>query len=137
MFFFGLIPIYLILGFLNKNVPIDMNISYIYYLINVDLWCYVTAVYFGLIGINYLSLSLIKKNPKRGLTTAHIILQILCVLPYWYAVFKLDEEGVLENESFFNSVDLKLLLIIGFLLFILSGIVHLINFFSSLVSKTD
>ena len=90
LFFFGLIPVFLIIGFINRNIPIDINISFIYYLINVDFWCYVSAVYFGLIGINYLSLNIIKKEPKKGLTITHLVLQILCLLPYLYAVLNLD-----------------------------------------------
>nr|WP_298993404.1 hypothetical protein [uncultured Polaribacter sp.] len=137
LFFFGLIPIFLIIGFINRNIPIDINISFIYYLINVDFWCYVSAVYFGLIGINYLSLNIIKKEPKKGLTITHLVLQVLCLLPYLYAVLNLDENGNLPNSSFFNSVEFNYIFIGGFLLFITSIFVHLINFFSSLLLKRD
>ncbi len=137
LFFFGLIPVFLIFGFINRNIPIDVNIAFIYYLINVDFWCYVSAIYFGLIGINYLSLNLVKKYPKKGLTITHILLQILCILPYIYAVSKLDESGSLVQKSAANSANLSMLLIIGFLLFIISIVIHLINFFSTLLLKRD
>ena len=125
------------LGFLNRNIPIDINISFIYYLINVDFWCYVSAVFFGLVGVNYLSLNLIKKNPKKGLTITHILLQILCLIPYLFAVFKLDENGTLKNTEFLNDIGFENYLIVGFILFILSIIIHLINFFISLLLKRD
>lgn len=137
LFFFALIPIFIILGFLNRNIPIDINISFIYYLINVDFWCYVSAVFFGLVGVNYLSLNLIKKNPKKGLTITHILLQILCLIPYLFAVFKLDENGTLKNIEFLNDIGFENYLIVGFILFILSIIIHLINFFISLLLKRD
>lgn len=137
LFFFALIPIFIILGFLNRNIPIDINISFIYYLINVDFWCYVSAVFFGLVGVNYLSLNLIKKNPKKGLTITHILLQILCLIPYLFAVFKLDENGTLKNIEFLDDIGFENYLIVGFILFILSIIIHLINFFISLLLKRD
>jgi len=137
LFFFGLIPVFLIIGFIKRDIPIDINISYIYYLINVDFWCYVSAVYFGLIGINYLSLNLIKKHPKKGLTITHLILQILCLIPYLYVVLKLDENGYLSNNNFLNTLEINNVFVIAFLLFIISIVIHLINFFSSLLLKKE
>lgn len=137
LFFFGLIPVFLILGFLKRNIPIDINISFIYYLINVDFWCYVSAIYFGLIGVNYLSLKLVKKKPKKVLTILHISLQTLCLIPYLYAVFKLDENGILQNDKFFYNVEPTYIFLVAFFLFIISVIIHLINFFSSLLLKRD
>lgn len=137
LFFFGLIPVFVIIGLLNINVPLNINISYIYYLINVDFWCYVSAVYCGLIGINYLSLNIIKKNPKKGLTATHIILQLLCIIPYILAVFQLDEYGNYPENSFLNSPIFSTILVIGFAVFILSIVIHLINFFTSLLLKKD
>ncbi|NVJ88862.1 MAG: hypothetical protein HWD82_05425 [Flavobacteriaceae bacterium] len=137
LFFFGLIPIFIIIGLFYKDVPLNVNISFIYYLLNVDFWCYITAAYFGLIGINYLSLNMVKKYPKKGLTITHIILQILCLLPYLFAIFQLDEAGNLSNNSFTNNPNFSGILLIAFFLFIISIIVHLISFFTSLMLKTD
>lgn len=137
LFFFGLIPIFFLLGFLKRDIPIDISISYIHYLINVDFWCYITAVYFGLMGINYLSLNLIKKYPNKWLTIAHIILQVICVLPYLYAIFNLDESGNLNNKQIFETDSFSNILLLSFFIFLVSFILHLINFFSSLLLKTD
>lgn len=137
LFFFSLIPIFIIIGLIKRDVPLDINISFIHYLINVDFWCYITAVYFGLIGINYLALNLIKKYPKKGLTLTHIILQILCVIPYLYSITQLDEDGSLANNSLLNSSYYSSVLVAAFLIFILSVVIHLINFFTSLLLKTD
>lgn len=137
LFFFALIPLFIIVGLLNINVPINITISYIYYLINVDFWCYISAVYCGLIGINYLSLNIIKKKPKKGLTFLHIVFQLLCIIPYFFAVFQLDENGYFPENSILNSSAFSTILVFCFLLFILSVFIHLINFFSSLLLKTD
>ncbi len=138
LFFFGLIPLFILLGIFKRNVPIDINISYIYYLINVDFWCYISAVYFGLIGINYFSLYWVKKKPNKWLTLIHIILQILCLLPYIYAVLSANNnENINTSKIIFGSTDLNAILMMSFLLYILSIIIHLINFFTSLFLKRD
>lgn len=137
LFFFALVPIYIIIGFIKRDTPIDISISYIYYLINVDFWCYVSAVYFSLIGLNYFSLVWVKKRPNNWLTITHILLQIISVLPFFYAVFQLDENGNLQTNEFFGLIELKNVLVLSFLLFILSIFIHLINFFTSLLLKQD
>ncbi|WP_334058355.1 hypothetical protein [Polaribacter sp. P097] len=136
LFFFYLIPVFLILGFVKRNVPIDVSISYIYYLINVDFWCYVSAVYFGLIGLNYLALNWANKSPQNILTILHILLQIIALLPYLYAIFNLDETGNLQTETLLGF-DLNSLFLISFFLFLVSIFIHLINFLASLFLKRD
>ena len=137
LFFFGLIPIFIIIGLIKKDTPLNINISYIYYLVNVDYWCYISAVYCGLIGINYLALSIVKKYPQKWLTVIHIFMQLICVLPYFYSVYHLDEYGNLSNGTFLNASFFNSLLLAGFIIFLLSILVHLINFFTSLLLKRD
>lgn len=137
LFFFGLIPLFIILGLIKRNIPIDINISYINYLINVDFWCYITALYFGLIGINYLSLHWAKKQPNYWLTVAHITLQIICLIPYLISIFNLDENGSLMYAELPFEENLGLILLIAFFIFLASVLVHLINFFSCLLLKND
>jgi hypothetical protein len=137
LFFFSLIPIFIALGIIKRNIPIDINISFIYYLINVDFWCYITAVYFGLIGINYLALYWIKKTPNNWLTAIHIILQIICLIPYLISVFNLDDSGNLAYSNIPFKDNLSSILLISFFIFLASILVHLINFFSSLLLKAD
>lgn len=137
LFFFALVPIYIIIGLIKRNTPIDLSISYIYYLINVDFWCYVSAVYFALIGLNYFSLNWAQKYPNKWLTIAHILLQIISSLPYLYTIFKLDKNGDLKEGKFLWVIDLESIFVISFFLFILSIFIHLINFFTSLFFKRD
>lgn len=137
LFFFALVPIYILIGLIKKNTPIDLNITYIYYLINVDFWCYVSAVYFALIGLNYFSLNWAQKKPNKWLTILHIILQIISSLPFLWTIFKLDKNGNLLEGDFFALVKLESVLMISFILFLLSIFTHLINFFTSLFFKGD
>lgn len=137
LFFFGLIPIFVILGLIKRNIPIDINISYIHYLINVDFWCYITAVYFGLMGINYLSLYWAKKNPNSWLTITHITLQVICLIPYLISVFNLDETGSLLESNIPFQDNLNSILLTAFFIFLVSILIHLINFFSSLLLKKE
>ena len=137
LFFFGLIPIFVILGIIKRNTPINLNISYIYYLINVDLWCYISAVFLALIGLNYLSLYWVKKPVNKWLTIMHIFLQIVCLLPYFYAILNLNDKGEFSSNGIIEIHNLKMILAIAFLLFLISLLIHLINFFSSLFLKRD
>lgn len=127
----------MLLGVFKRNIPIDISISYIHYLINVDFWCYITALYFGLMGINYLSLYWAKKQPNNWLTIAHITLQIVCIIPYLISVFNLDETGSLIYNNLPFQENLSNILLIAFFIFLMSILVHLINFFSSLLLKKD
>ena len=136
-YFFALIPIYIIIGLIKRNTPIDINISYINYLINVDFWCYVSALYFSLIGLNYVALSWAKKNPKNWLILLHIVLQTLSIIPFIYAVLRLDEQGLLKGDQFLGILNLESVLIFSFFLFLLSNFVHLVIFFTSLFLKRD
>ena len=137
LFFFSLVPLFVILGIIKGNTPIDLNISYIYYLINVDFWCYISAVFLGLIGLNYLSLYWVKKPINKVLTIIHIVLQIICLIPYFYAILSLNEEGNLPTDSSMEIHNLKNFLAVAFLLFLVSLLIHLINFFTSLFLKRD
>ncbi|PQJ78155.1 hypothetical protein [Polaribacter porphyrae] len=137
LFFFWLIPIFILLGLLKRDIPIDINISYIHYLINVDFWCYITAVYFGLMGINYLSLHWAKKHPNNWLTSAHIILQVACLIPYLISVFNLDKSGNLIYTNLPFQENLNIILLVAFFIFLISILIHLINFFTSLLLKRD
>lgn len=137
LFFFGLIPFFLILGLWKRNVPIDLDIVYINYLINVDFWCYTSAVYFGLIGVNYLALNWANRPPKKILTLLHFIFQLLCLIPFLYAIFQLNENGELQIKTFLSFLDLSSTLTYSFLFFLCSIFIHLVNFFSSLLLKRE
>jgi hypothetical protein len=88
-------------------------------------------------GINYLSLYWVKKHPNNWLTSAHIILQIISLIPYLVSIFNLDEGGNLIATNLPFQENLNTILLISFFIFLASILVHLINFFSSLLLKGD
>ena len=137
LFFFGLIPIYIIVALFSGDKAIDLNIHDTYFVIGMNHWCYFSAVFFGLIGLNYFSLFWAKKPPKKWLTITHLFLQILSLMLFftihnwnWIGKQYPAEFNVLNDNS--NSV-----LFISFLVFIFSVFIHLVNFFTSLFLKTE
>ncbi|PWG04783.1 hypothetical protein DIS07_09925 [Polaribacter aquimarinus] len=111
----------------------NINVDYIYFDLNVSLVCNITAVFFLLIGFNYYSLIWVQKTPKKTLTIIHIVLQLLTLIPFITLVFSIDS----KDSSSLQFLNNNFILIISFLIFIVSIFVHLINFFSSLFSKSE
>jgi hypothetical protein len=137
LFFFCLIPILLVLGFLYKKEAIDINISSTYYVIAYHHLSYLFAVFFGLIGLNYFSLYWAQKKPIKWMTLIHIILQALALLLF----FTKDKWNWLGKNDYPTELNMaidysNLILISSTFLFILSAFIHLINFFVSLISKS-
>ena len=136
-FFFTLIPIVLILGFIFKEKDIDINISYAYFLISYSDFSYFFAVFFGLIGLNYFSLYWGQKKPIKWMTRIHIILQAISLLLF----FTKDNWNWLGRNESPNELSMtldysNLILILSISIFIISAFIHLINFFVSLISKS-
>jgi len=66
LFFFILIPIIILLGFLYKNETIDINVYTTYFVLGFSNLSYLFVVFFGLIGLNYFSFIGQKKLQKNG-----------------------------------------------------------------------
>ena len=75
LFFFGLVPLFIILGLIKKDALMDVNISYVYFELAISTLCYLSAIFFSLIGLNYFSVLLSGKKLKKGLTITNIILK--------------------------------------------------------------
>lgn len=137
LFFFGLIPVFIIIALFKGNKPIDLNIQNIYFVIEMSHWYYFSAVFFGLIGLNYFSLIWANKPPKKWLTITHLFLQIFSLILFftihnwnWIGKQYPSELNILNDNS--NTV-----LFISLLVFILSAFIHLVNFFTSLLLKIE
>ena len=83
-FFLLLAVLILIVGFSKDGSKLDLN--YFLSFLLVDVWsvAMVSSLFFVLISINYASLSLIGKKAITGLTIAHIVLQIIALVPLIY-----------------------------------------------------
>ena len=131
--FFLLLAIFiLIIGLFFKENAIDIAIYST--LTDLSVWsiCLFSMLFFILIAINYTSLSITLKTPKRGLTIAHIVLQILALIPLLYFIFSSGESRSYEQVSQMNII-----LILSFFIFIIATTIHLINFIISLIAKKD
>jgi len=132
LFFFGMIPFCLIVCFLYGKESI--NIAYYNVPISFD---YVTifsisSVFFGMIGLNYFSLILLKKEIKKGLTLLHLILQITSFVLFILYLFSMNNlESGQEKEL------LSFTFFISFFLFLVSILIHLINFFVSIFLQVE
>jgi len=124
LFFFGLVPLFVILGLSKKENYINLSFNYLIFDLDISLICNISAVFFLLIGFNYYSLYWVQKFPKKSLTISHILLQLLSLIPFILLVFS------------FNFSQTYLVLIGSFIVFLFSIIIHLINFFTSLLLKT-
>ena len=131
--FFSFVPIFIIIGLFKMKTFFNINVDYIYFDLNVSLVCNITAVFFLLIGFNYYSLIWVQKTPKKTLTIIHIVLQLLTLIPFITLVFSIDS----KDSSSLHFLNNYFILIISFLVFIVSTFIHLINFFSSLFSKSE
>ena len=82
LFFFGLVPLFVIIGLLNMKSYINLSIDYLNFDLDISLLCNISAVFFLLIGFNYYSLFWVQKEPKKSLTITHIILQLISLIPF-------------------------------------------------------
>ena len=133
LFFFGLIPVFIVIALFRGNKTIDLT----YFIIEMNHWYYFSTVFFGLIGLNYFSLVWANKPPKKWLTITHLFLQIFSLILFftihnwnWIGKQYSSELNILNDNS-------TIVLFISLLVFILSVFIHLVNFFTSLLLKTE
>lgn len=136
LFFFAFAFTFIVLGFLKKNMYADIALFDTYFVFYADLWCFISAVFFSLIGLNYFCLIWAKKDPNIWLTILHLFLQIVSLMPFMYVIFSLKSDHKLPTNIFLSFVNLDLALVLSFVIFLISIFIHLINFFTSLFLKT-
>lgn len=129
-FFIFLSIITLIIGFIKKGNFIDLN--YFMTFLKIDVWSLsvVSSVFYLLIGINYFSLILSGKKPRKILTIIHIVLQIVSIIPFFYIMITTNSSLSPESVTLNNII-----LAVSFVVFILSLVIHLINFFASIFKQ--
>jgi len=131
-FFLFLAVFFLVIGLIFKDNSIDIAIYS--NLVELSVWgvCLFSMLFFVLIAINYTSLSITLKTPKRTLTIAHIILQSVSLIPLLYFIFYSGETRTYEQVSRMNII-----LILSFFIFIIATTIHLINFMVSFLIKKE
>lgn len=135
IYFFGISPLLLILAFLNIDsyfsIPLLGNYTNIGH---KEMYLFYT-IYFLMIGMNYFSLYWAEKPSKKILTAIHLILQtisLILLIIYMQNGYENLNTSSLSNinsntQWFFTSI----------VLFLLAAFIHIINFFSSLLSKAS
>ena len=129
-FFILLAILIMAVGIYKDGAQLDLNYFLAFLLVDVWSVALVSALFFVLISVNYASLSLTEKKAKKSLTIVHIVLQIIALIPLVYFMLTADEKASGESVAYSNIV-----LLISFFIFLVSVIVHLINFFYSLLKK--
>tara|TARA_R110002073_G_scaffold8207_1_gene45658 strand:+ start:98724 stop:99149 length:426 start_codon:yes stop_codon:yes gene_type:complete len=132
-FFFVILAfILLISGFINKGSSIEIAMSGTFIELKVWSVCLFSTLFFILIAINYTSLTITKKPPKKILTIIHVTLQLLALVPLLYFIYNSNISRTYQEVSQMNVI-----LVLAFMLFIIASAVHLINFIASLLAKKD
>ena len=136
LFFFGLVPIILLLELINNNEIIIINFGATYINIELKFLNYFFILLFIVIGLSYFFLSFKKKKAKKWLTLFHILLQTIAFLLF----FTKNQWNWIGDKSLyagFNRTDnSNSVIIISILLFILAIFFYIFNFFLSLFSKS-
>lgn len=129
-FFILLAILIMVVGIVKDGAQLDLNYFLAFLLVDVWSVALVSALFFALISVNYASLSLTGKRPKKSLTITHIVLQVVALIPLVYYMFTAGPKTTGESVAYSNMV-----LLISFFVFLVSVVVHLINFFYSLLKK--
>ena len=135
LFFFGLVPIFIILGLVKDEQSININVGYIYFDLYVNTLCYLSAIFFSLIGINYFSVLIAGKKLKKGLTITHIVFQLLSFIPFLFILLTATKSGEIDANNQQTLELFSIIILVGFLLFLASILIHLINFSLSMFLK--
>lgn len=106
-------------SFFTNDNHFKINFSYTHFKILHSQFLQICTIYFILISINYYALFWLKKTPKKWLTISHIVLQITS-----FILLFID----------YNNFNFEL---ISILVFSISFLLHIINFFTSLLIKTE
>ncbi|MDT7832117.1 hypothetical protein RQM59_06975 [Flavobacteriaceae bacterium S356] len=136
LFFFGLVPIFILISFFRSDTSFDFNFQNTYFAIAIPYLCYLSAAFFGLVGINYYVLHWARKAHKKALTSIHITLQIASLLFFIYFMFSIPGNNN-SGTAYPSPIDENSLFIVSFALFIIATIVHFVNFIMSLLAKRE
>ncbi|MAD98362.1 MAG: hypothetical protein CMB99_13645 [Flavobacteriaceae bacterium] len=135
-FFFALIPFFISIGILNYDSIIDFSVSNEFFAIKVNHWCIFSAIFVGLIGLNYATLKWIRRRPRRDLTLLHIVLQTGAILLFLVFLLGINPQLSSFQQLIPFEIDYHQILSNSFLLFSISVVIHMINFVQCLIVKT-
>ena len=136
IFFFSLVPLFIIIGILKTDGIIDVTINNTFFAIKTHYWCYFSAVFISLIGLNYYMLYWAKKQTIHILSLFHIMFQVASLVPFIFCVFFLNSKTVFTSSFLSDSIDFYAILSVSYILFIISICLHVLNFILAFLKKT-
>ena len=136
IFFFSLVPLFIIIGILKTDGIIDVTINNTFFAIKTHYWCYFSAVFISLIGLNYYMLYWAKKQTIHILSLFHIMFQVASLVPFIFCVFFLNSKTVFTSNFLSDSIDFYAILSVSYILFIISICLHVLNFILAFLKKT-
>jgi hypothetical protein len=136
-FFFSLIPLFIIVGFIRKGSVIDVTIYNTFFVVKTDYWCYFSAIFVCLIGLNYYMLNWAKKPTIHMLSLFHIIFQLAALVAFLFCVFFINTKTVFMSSLLSNSINFYAILSASYVLFVISICLHILNFTFALLKKTS
>tara|TARA_B100000809_G_scaffold208593_1_gene211315 strand:+ start:9023 stop:9463 length:441 start_codon:yes stop_codon:yes gene_type:complete len=137
IFFLSLIPLFILVGYIQKGNVIDVTIYNTFFAVKTHYWCYFSAVFISLISLNYYALNWAKKPTIPILSLFHIIFQVAALIPFLFCVFFLNTKTIFTSNFLSNSVDFYAILSVSYILFIISICLHVLNFSLALFRKNS
>ena len=137
LFFFWLVPIFIVIALTYTKIDIVLNIHDSYFVVSNNQFYLLSAIFFCMIGINYYALHWANRPPKKWLTIIHLVLQTVSLI----LVFTSNRWnwilGASNLEIDLTNENSKLIIVLSFLIFFFSIIIHIINFLISIFLKSE
>lgn len=139
--FLILIPIIMIIGFLNRKETLDINVHDTYYVINNLHLAIILSIFLAIISLGYFLIKIFSIPLINWMTISHILITIFGMLII-YILFRIqlnfevksyDIESILKYSKTIQRVNFTLFSVLIFVL--LSQLVFLINFAVSIFKR--
>ena len=139
--FLILIPIIMIIGFLNRKETLDINVHDTYYVINNLHLAIILSIFLAIISLGYFLIKIFSIPLINWMTISHILITIFGMLII-YILFRIqlnfevksyDIESILKYSKTIQRVNFTLFSVL--IVVLLSQLVFLINFAVSIFKR--
>lgn len=139
--FLILIPIIMVIGFLNRKETLDINVHDTYYVINNLHLAIILSIFLAIISLGYFLIKIFNISLINWMTISHILITIFGMLII-YILFRIqlnfevksyDIESILKYSKTIQRI--RFTLFSFFIVVLLSQLVFLINFLVSIFKK--
>lgn len=135
LFFWGLIPILLLVGVLNLKEVIDINLHDIYFVTSILNLSIFLSFFLGILGFGYWSVLKLKKRLFKTLSFLHIGITFLGILVL-LTTFMIPNNIITSTNTLLDSLTtINILLTLGVLLILFGQVFYPFNILFSLFKK--